>query len=150
MNGELRYLLDTDTASNFLGRLPSFPQLKAAMDSQPDGAVGVSITVAEEMLKGQIKNTQQATRPAAMLKFYRFLQGTLSFLQDMEIVPFDQAAASEYEAFGGATGVGSWDRRNAAIAKAHGLIVVTANSRDYDRLPDVWHVNWCTAQETNS
>jgi tRNA(fMet)-specific endonuclease VapC len=74
----------------------------------------------------------------------------ITFLPLVEIMPFDSAAAAEYGkvcAFLKQKGVpiGQMDMLIAAHAKSQGLIVVTNNIREFERVEELKLENWAIA-----
>ncbi|WP_148594300.1 type II toxin-antitoxin system VapC family toxin [Aquisphaera giovannonii] len=67
-----------------------------------------------------------------------------------EVVPFDGAAATIHETLKGQrVRIGSMDLRIASIALARGLILVTRNVRDFQRIPGLSTENWTTGGQSN-
>jgi tRNA(fMet)-specific endonuclease VapC len=65
------------------------------------------------------------------------------FLEDIPVLPFDEAAGKAYSALPFARG--SYDRLIAAHALSLGLTVVTQNVRHFARLPSLNVENWVRA-----
>lgn len=72
------------------------------------------------------------------------------FLSIVEILPFDDEAAAEYGKICAAlrrqgTPIGTMDMLIAAHAKAKGLIIVTNNIREFERVEGLRLENWVNA-----
>ncbi|MCX6368442.1 MAG: type II toxin-antitoxin system VapC family toxin [Armatimonadetes bacterium] len=79
---------------------------------------------------------------------YRRLAETIPFLATFRILNFTEAAMIRYDGLRTQKlNVGANDLKIAAIALEHGLIVVTRNQRDYDRVPALVTENWSHPQE---
>jgi tRNA(fMet)-specific endonuclease VapC len=131
----MRYLLDTDTCIYIIKKQPVevFNRLKKC--SIGDVAVS-SITVAELEYGAAKSNRPDQNRNAL-----------LAFLSPFEILPFDDQAAIHYgdirshlEKSGKL--IGSMDMMIAAHARSIPLILVTNNSREFARVPDLRVENW--------
>jgi len=131
----MRYLLDTDTCIYIIKKQPVevFNRLKKC--SIGDVAVS-SITVAE-LEYGAAKSSRPDQNRNALL----------AFLSPFEILPFDDQAAIHYGDIRShleKTGkiIGSMDMMIAAHARSIPLILVTNNSREFARVPDLRMENW--------
>jgi len=131
----MRYLLDTDTCIYIIKKQPVevFNRLKKC--SIGDVAVS-SITVAE-LEYGAAKSSRPDQNRNALL----------AFLSPFEILPFDDQAAIHYGDIRShleKTGkiIGSMDMMIAAHARSIPLILVTNNSHEFARVPDLRMENW--------
>ena len=73
--------------------------------------------------------------------FYRELGRLFDFYTAFQIIPFDEAAAEQFESFGGIR-VGVADRKIAAISLTQRALMLTANRRDFERVPGLRFENW--------
>ncbi|MDO9413775.1 MAG: type II toxin-antitoxin system VapC family toxin [Pseudolabrys sp.] len=129
-----RYLLDT----NILSDLIRNPQGKAARRVAKVGEADIctSIIVAAELRYGCAKSGSIRLRKAVM-----------DLLGEIEVLPFEPPADADYgeiratlEAAG--TPIGGNDMLIAAHARALGATLVTANTREFKRVPGVKVENW--------
>jgi tRNA(fMet)-specific endonuclease VapC len=134
----VKYLFDTDILSILLRRSPS-PSLVRRLALTPvEDQATTSITIGElyygarrmadggEALVGRIEST---------------------LLRNVAVLSFDASAARHYgdvrvELERAGTPIGDADMRIAAIARARGLTVVTANMRHFQRVADLPVENW--------
>lgn len=131
----MKYLLDTNTCIRYINGRSS--QIRAKLPTIPLADVAVSAITKAELFYGSAKSqTPQQS-----------LQKQLEFLATIPSLPFEDAAASEYgqiraklEKLG--TPIGSNDLLIAATALAHGLILVTHNTREFGRIPDLTLEDW--------
>lgn len=75
------------------------------------------------------------------------MMALMQFLAIMDVLPFDDEAACEYGKICAylqkrGTPVGTMDMLIAGHAKAEGLILVTNNVREFERIPDLEIENW--------
>ena len=131
------YLFDTDILSNLMKRSPSIP-LQTRIASVPTQRQHTSSITLGELIYGANR-----LRPRSSDLLRRINQ----IVANLSVLPFDAAAAKRYgesrallESRG--TPVGDADLRIASIALARGLIVITANTRHFERVPDLPVENW--------
>ena len=129
-----RYLLDT----NILSDLIRNPQGKAARRVAKVGESDIctSVIVAAELRYGCAKSGSVKLRKAVT-----------DLLGEIEVLPFEPPADADYgeiratlEAAG--TPIGGNDLLIAAHARALGATLVTANTREFKRVPGVKVENW--------
>ncbi len=131
----MRYLLDTNACITYInGRAP---QLRDFMDTQSYAEIAVSAITKGEMYYGSAKS-QTPERSRALQD---------AFLRHFESLPFDDAAADEYGSIRAylerrGTPIGRHDMLIAAIARANGLIVVTHNTGEFERVPGLNVEDW--------
>lgn len=131
------YLLDTDILSNLMKRSPSLPLMAKVASVPPQQQHTSSITLGE-LTYGANRLGQRSTK---------LLDKIEKIVANLSVLPFDSTAAKHYgevrallESWG--TPVGDADLRIAAIALARGLTVVTANTRHFQRIPNLAVENW--------
>lgn len=131
----MKYLLDTNTCIRFInGRAP---QIREKMLTVDDTEIGISTIVQAEMFAGSAKSqTPERSRQIQQAFFKRFT-----------IVPFDEKSALVYgdiratlEKKG--TPIGGNDILIAAIAIALDLILVTHNTREFERVDGLKLEDW--------
>ena len=69
------------------------------------------------------------------------------FFNDLPSLPFDDAAAEHFGEIRATLArqgkpIGPYDLQIAAIARAHGLVVVTHNTREFTRIPGLMIEDW--------
>lgn len=130
------YLLDTDILSNLMKRKPSI-RLQARVASLPaDAQFSSSITLGELVFGAKKKGSGGLMQQVE--------DRVVSYLP---MLPFDADAARRYgdiraELERRGTPIGDADLRIASIALARGLIVVTGNTKHFERVPDLVVENW--------
>ena len=131
----MRYLLDTNVCIMFLSqRSPLVDQRFMAVPT-PDKIV--CSVVRAELFYGAYKSQQ----PQASL------QKALQFFSLLPTLPFDDVAARHCgeiraELARKGTPIGQYDFQIAAIALAHNLTVVTHNTREFSRVPNLLLEDW--------
>src|SRR3989442_308040 len=119
----LRYLFDTDHLTLFEN---GHVLVARVLASHPVGAVGISAVTIEETLRGRLAQLSRAKDGPARIYHYTLLEQTLIDFTHFPVVPFDQAAETNFQRLR-AVRIGTSDRKIASIALANQLILVTAN-----------------------
>lgn len=134
----MSYLLDTDIVSNLMRRNPSPTLIRKVASVAPQDQQTTSITTGE-LVYGAHRVPEQTT--ALLERIDKLIPAHLP------VLAFDEPAARSYgqlratlEKAG--TPIGDADLRIAAIALVHGLTVVTANVRHFERVPGLIIENW--------
>jgi tRNA(fMet)-specific endonuclease VapC len=128
-----RFMLDADTVSYAIrGEGQVVTRL---LDRQPSEICLSSITWAELRFGVEAKRSQKLKRAIR------------SFVKDIAIVPFDEAAGDRFAEVAAALArrgepIGAFDTLMAAHALSLGLTVVTNNTRHFSRVPGLRLENW--------
>jgi tRNA(fMet)-specific endonuclease VapC len=131
----MKYLLDTNTCIQYINGRSAKIRAKLPMIARAD--VGVSIISKAELFYGSAKSqTPKQSR-----------QKQLEFLQTVQTVLFAERAALIYgdiRAYLSAKGtiIGANDLLIAATALAQDLIVVSHNTREFGRVPNLKIEDW--------
>ena len=131
----MRYILDTDICIYLIKRQPM--EVIDKFQGIVPGEIAISSVTAAEMMYGVAKSQYKDKNKSALE----------SFFAPLEIVDFDFKAAQHYgviraylEKMG--TPIGAYDLMIAAHALSLGLILVTNNEREFQRIPDLIVENW--------
>jgi tRNA(fMet)-specific endonuclease VapC len=104
-------------------------------------AVGVTIITVEEQMRGWLAAIAKERQPLRQVGPYRELAALFDFFANYNIVPFDEAAVAVFETFGRIQ-IGAMDKKIAAIALANSALLLTANRRDFEQVPNLRFENW--------
>jgi tRNA(fMet)-specific endonuclease VapC len=138
-------LIDTDHATflkypeserghRFIERLEAFPQSEV---------VGVAIVTVEERMRGWLAVIAKERTAIRQVVGYQELAGLFEFYQQYEVIPFDDAAARRFDELrSGRLHIGAMDLKIAATALVHGALLLSANRRDFERVPGLRVENW--------
>ncbi len=131
----MRYLLDTNAVIGLFNDTTSKLSLRARREKPSD--IALSAIVAHELFYGAFKS-RRATENVALIDALRF--AVLEF--DRE----DARQAGEVRAFFAAKGtpIGPYDILIAGQAVARNLILVTHNTREFSRIPQLRISDWQT------
>jgi tRNA(fMet)-specific endonuclease VapC len=131
----LRYMLDTDICSYLMKR--SSPALLRKMRHVPIGDVCMSVVTKAELLYGVEVSARHADNEAALALL----------LRHVEVLDFAGEAASHYariraELKAQGKMIGAHDLLIAAHARSLGLVLVTNNTREFERVSGLNVETW--------
>ena len=130
------YLLDSDTV-NLL--LRGQERLVSTRD------IFVSSISVEEILKGALAeiNRRRSILSASVAEPSFYFLRAVRKLAEMQLLAYDDDAEQVYQNLSASVKrVGKMDCRIAAHAIVSGLVVVTRNTRDFERIPGVQTEDW--------
>lgn len=134
MTGALRYLLDTNILSDLL-RQPH-GRVAERIESVGEDRIGTSIIVAAELRYGALKSGSDQLK-----------KNVAGLLASIPVLPFEPDADGDYAAIRDHLTrrgqlIGPNDLLIAAQARSKRLTVVTANLREFNRVPGLAVENW--------
>jgi tRNA(fMet)-specific endonuclease VapC len=136
----IAFILDTDHISLYRR---GHPVVRARIAAIPSDRIGVAIISVEEQIRGRLAQVQRAQSQAEMVMAYSLLQSTLAYFTQIQVLPFDGPAATQFSQLKRQiTHVGIQDLRIGAIALANHCTVVTRNWRDFERIPGLKTEDW--------
>lgn len=133
----MKYLLDTNICIYTIRQKPA--QVIERFKEHDVGDIGISSITAAELWYGVEKSTQRKKN----------IQALEQFLFPLEVVPFDTISAITYGAIRfllerKGKPIGSLDTLIAAQALSLGVVLVTNNEKEFNRVPDLKIENWVT------
>jgi tRNA(fMet)-specific endonuclease VapC len=138
-------LLDTDHASHLkypegergarlVGKLAALP---------PEEVVAVSIITVEEQMRGWLAAIAKERQARRQVFGYAELARLFEYFSAFTVLAFDEAAADRFEELRSAKlRLGAMDLKIAAIALVNDVPLVSANHRDFGRVPGLRVENW--------
>ncbi|MBO1070919.1 MAG: type II toxin-antitoxin system VapC family toxin [Dolichospermum sp. DEX189] len=131
----MQYLLDTCVVIDFVKGDPNTLQRLKLIS--PDD-ISISAVTSMELKYGLAINPQRAIKIQPLI---------ISFLNSVTILPFAEAEAEQTAQIRSflkqaGTPIGAYDVLIAATAITHKLIIVTANVREFERIPNLQIENW--------
>ncbi len=131
----MRYLLDTNACIALIREQP--PQILRRLKRQEAGDVGISAITLAELRFGVAKSSRPETNAQALEEF----------ILPLEILPFDEAAATAYGAVRAdlerrGSKIGGNDTLIGAHALSVGVTLVTNNTREFSRIRGLKIVDW--------
>jgi tRNA(fMet)-specific endonuclease VapC len=137
-------LLDTDHLT--ILKYPANPRcqgLLARMRASPDQQIGTSIISVEEQWRGWFAVIARHRSVRRQVKPYKELVSLHEFLGGWTVMPFDDAGAERFEQLrADGVNIGSMDLKIASIALVHDALVLSANLRDFKKVPGLRVENW--------
>jgi tRNA(fMet)-specific endonuclease VapC len=135
--------LDTDSVS-LLQAAPGPEGLRLTERLAADGRpANVSIVTFEEQMRGRLAYCARAKTPEQYGEAARRLSQALDFYRGRHLLPFDAAAAAEFDRLKAAkVRVGTNDLRIAAIARSRDARLLTRNLSDFRRVPGLRAEDW--------
>ncbi|MGA1875646.1 MAG: type II toxin-antitoxin system tRNA(fMet)-specific endonuclease VapC [bacterium] len=131
----MRFLLDTNICIYIIKRKPFQVINKLRTFNISD--IGISSITLSELEYGVVKSSRSDQNRDALI----------NFLAPLEIIPYDDRAASHYgeirahlERIG--QPIGAMDMLIAAHARSLAVTLVTNNSREFERVPQLQLENW--------
>lgn len=131
----MKYLLDTNTCIRYInGRSPA---LAKKLDSLSEGDAVVCSVVKAELFFGALRSQNPV----------KTMEGQRQFLSLFASLPFDDGAAEHYARIRAdltekGTIIGGNDMLIAAIALANDLVLVTHNTREFERIKTLKLEDW--------
>ena len=134
------FILDTDHLSLYQrGAEPLISKLL----SHPPGELAITIVTVEEQLRGRLAQIRKATTAAHLNERYRLLGETVDQLARLPVLYFDDKATSLYETLlSRRVRIGTQDLRIAAIVLGQSAVLLTRNSQDFSRIPELQIDDW--------
>jgi len=90
----------------------------------------------EEQMRGWLAAISKERQSRRLVRPYRELHRLFAFFIAFEIVPFTEEAAQRLDQLDSIQ-IGAKDERIAATALAHNALLLTANRRDFERVPNL-------------
>jgi tRNA(fMet)-specific endonuclease VapC len=103
----------------------------------------VAIITVEERMRGWLAVIAKEGTALRQVAGYRELARLFEFYQEFEIVPFDESAALQFDDLRTQRlRLGTMDLKIAATALVNDALLLSANRRDFDRVPGLRVENW--------
>lgn len=136
------HLLDTDTLTHLHA---GHPQVVANLRMVDDPVVGTTIITKMEILHGRIAFLFTAATGVQLLRAQQWLTRSEELLTQVHIIPFDSAAATQFDRLRQQHAyrkIGRTDLLIASMVLAHQAVLVTRNTKHFRQIPGLRVVNW--------
>ncbi|MHB8482280.1 MAG: type II toxin-antitoxin system tRNA(fMet)-specific endonuclease VapC [Nitrospiria bacterium] len=133
----ISYMLDTNICIYLMNRNPSYEKVVKKIISFNSGVICLSAIVVAELRYGVEQSRNRRQNETALEEF----------LLPFEVVPFDQEAAIHYGKIRSqlkvkGNAIGPMDMLIAAHAISLGVILVSHNTKEFLRVPDLRLTDW--------
>ncbi len=137
-------LLDTDHLTVLIDeRHVSNKLLTSRLASSGESSVSTTIITAEEQCKGWLAQINRVRDLREQVVAYERLAKLFEFLRNWDLVRFDLPAAEEVERLRKQrVRIGTHDLKIAAIALVNDALLLSANLRDFRRVPSLRVESW--------
>lgn len=144
----MNYLLDTDHLSIIQRETgQDYVNLSDRMSQHPISDFTVSIITLHEQLLGSHTYVSRARNSDEVVKGYEMMARIRKDFIILPIVLFDRAAATVFDSLKSKRiQLATMDMRIAAIALSSGLILLTRNSQDFGKVPELMMEDWTIRQ----
>jgi len=102
---------------------------------------GTTIITVEEQMRGWLATVAKERTAIRQVNPYRELGRLFDFFAELNIEYFNEAAAAKFDEFNRLK-ISTMDRKIAAIAVTQNALLLTANHRDFSRVPGLRIENW--------
>jgi tRNA(fMet)-specific endonuclease VapC len=140
----VKYLLDTDHISLLQRRSSSeFVQLTFRMAQHPISDFSLSVISFHEQVIGAHSFINRAQSNTDLARGYTLLLETLNGFAKAPVLPFDARAIAIFDEMRSQkVRVATMDLRIAAIAISHDLVLLTRNTGDFSKVPNLIIEDW--------
>ena len=138
------FLLDTDHL-NILQRKtgPELAYLQRRLAAVEETDVFVSIVSFHEQVGGWNKHLARPKSQRDVVFAYQMFQDILNDFNDMQILAFDEQAATQFSELRKLrVRIGTMDLRIAAVTIANNMTLLTRNTVDFERVPGLRFEDW--------
>lgn len=105
--------------------------------------VGIPIIAVEEVMRGWLTSIAKERASQRQVRAYRELTSLFEFFAVFQITTFDEEAARMFDELRTARiRIGTKDLKIAAICRATNALLLTANRRDFEKVPGLRFENW--------
>ncbi len=138
-------VLDTDHLSCLEWGSEESSRLRERLADVPDGSVAVSIISYEEQMRGWLSHLAQNASLDRQVSIYGKLRRHLQTYCSVPIADFTLDAANRFEDLRRQRlRVGTMDLKIAAICLSLDALLLTRNTRDFEKVPGLKIADWTT------
>jgi tRNA(fMet)-specific endonuclease VapC len=148
----MKYLLDTDHLSIIQREVgQDYINLSNRMAQYLIFDFAVSVVTFHEQMLGSHAYINRARSPSQIVKGYEIIARILKDFTVLPVIQFDSNAATMFENIQSqGIQIATMDLRIAAIARSRNLILLTRNSRDFGKVPELVTEDWTVNKNINS
>ncbi|MBI2478648.1 MAG: type II toxin-antitoxin system VapC family toxin [Planctomycetia bacterium] len=137
-------ILDTDHLNTLkYAGSDRFARLAKRMASSQDQDFVTTAITLEEQLRGWLAQINRFKDPMKQVPAYAELTGLIEFFSYWTILPFDEPAAEQFTKYRTQKiRTGTMDLKIASISVTQDAILLTANTRDFEPIPNLRIEDW--------
>jgi tRNA(fMet)-specific endonuclease VapC len=137
-------ILDTDHLTVIQRRTePAYSLLREKLTEFRPTAVQTTIVSFEEQMRGWLAVISRSRTQTAQVAAYERLQALLNFFSEIPVAGYSEAAAQDFQQLvNSRLRVGTMDLRIAAIARSLDALLLSANLKDFQRVPSLRVEDW--------
>ena len=137
-------ILDTDHLTVIQRRSePAYSRLRARLSKLPPNTVQTTIVSFEEQMRGWLAVISNARNQQKEVEAYQRLQALLLFFNEIPVLDYTEVVAARFENLKRSRlRVGSMDLKIAAIALSQDGLLLSANLKDLQKVPDLRVEDW--------
>ena len=140
------FLLDTDHLVILQRQSePGYGRLRSAMSKYAAADFFLPIISFHEQIMGANAFIARAKTGEALVRGYQMMELCLIDFNRFQVLPFDEPAAAQFAALRPQIRVGTMDLRIAATALSHSLTVLTRNTVDFGKVPNLVVEDWVSS-----
>jgi len=137
-------ILDTDHLTVIQRRAePAYSRLRTRLSKLPLNAVQTTIVRFEEQMRGWLAVIARVRHQSREVAAYQRLQGLLRFFNEIPVLDYTDTVAARFEDLKGLRPrIGSMDLKIAAIALSQDGLLLSANLKDFQKVPNLRVEDW--------
>lgn len=122
---------------------PRFARLTTQLNTSADQAIATTVIALEEQMRGWLAWMNRSQDMRRQVLAYQELLRLCDFFARWHVVPFDEQAGSTWQGLRAQRiRIGTMDLKIAAIALVHDALLLSANLRDFQLVPNLRVANW--------
>ena len=122
---------------------PRFASLTTQLNTSADQDIATTVITLEEQMRGWLAWMNRAQDVRCQVPAYQELLRLCDFFTRWHVVLFDEQAASTLQGLRAQRiRIGTMDLKIAAIALVHDALLLSANLRDFQQVPNLRVANW--------
>ena len=120
-----------------------YSRLTSRLDASPDQHIVTTVVTMEEQMRGWLAEINRWREVRRQITAYERLVRMVEFLSEWEIIRLDDPVANQFDRLRkSGVRIGSQDLKIASIAVVHNALLLSANLRDFRRVPGLRVENW--------
>ena len=122
---------------------PQFATLTNRLNASADQDVATTVITVEEQMRGWLALINRSDNVRRQVPAYTELLRLLDFYSRWQVISFHEQAADTFQRLRQQRiRIGTMDLKIAAIALVHEALLLSANLRDFQRVPDLRVADW--------